>query len=263
MLSSRIKKQFRQSMKSLSALGSSSSTGIRSSLMSPLTSVFLLNFVLGFAIVQFIYWGSKGFNMPIILFILVGFISAFFSKNMLIILLIALAFANLFHFGTMASDTYGGPRINNWFGRREGMSTNEDDESGNDSKETEDESDDGKSKPLEGKKGKKGEMGPAASATSTKGAAGSKKTTGPTAAAAAKKGPASASSGGKKSSSLLDSIDIDDPEKFMRDMEEMQPAMERAEKFMQIAQPFMSAAEPFLSTVQSFRGSSPAPASSK
>jgi hypothetical protein len=259
MLSSRIKKQFRQSMKSLS-LGSGSS------IMSPLTSVFLLNFVLGFAIVQFIYWGSKGFNMPIILVVLVGFISAFFTKNMLIILLIALAFANLFHFGTMSSDPYGGPRINGWFGRREGMSANEDDESsGNDdSKENDEEvneSNDEKSKSL---KGKKGQTGPAsASTTSTKGGAGSKKLTGP--AASVKKGPApaSASSGEKKSSSLFDSIDIDDPEKFMRDMEEMQPAMERAEKFMQIAQPFMSAAEPFLSTVQSFRGSSPAPASSK
>lgn len=64
-----------------------------------LNSVFLLYVVLFASIIDLLYMVSIGVHSNIIIFFMVAYVTSVFSKNMTVILIIALAITNIYHLG--------------------------------------------------------------------------------------------------------------------------------------------------------------------
>jgi len=64
-----------------------------------LNSVFLLYVVLFASIIDLLYMVSIGVHSNIIIFFMVAYVTSMFSKNMTVILIIALAITNIYHLG--------------------------------------------------------------------------------------------------------------------------------------------------------------------
>jgi hypothetical protein len=69
---------------------------------------FVLYFIFGISIYQLFILSAKEDYYPVIIFILISFVTSFFSRNMLVILTIALAIMNILKYGTHATmEGYG------------------------------------------------------------------------------------------------------------------------------------------------------------
>ena len=64
-----------------------------------LSNKYFLWVVLAFALLNLLYMAIGGDYMSIIAFVLVGFLTSFFSKNMVVILLVAIVVGNVVRFG--------------------------------------------------------------------------------------------------------------------------------------------------------------------
>jgi len=65
-----------------------------------LNNVFLLYVVLFASITDLLFMVANGAHINVILFIVVAYITYLFSKNMLVILIVALAITNIYHLGS-------------------------------------------------------------------------------------------------------------------------------------------------------------------
>ena len=92
-----------------------------------LNSRFLLYFIFFLAIVDLLFFSVAGEFGFIAVFILIGYLTSFFSKNMMVILTVAMVFTNIIRFGRDV--------------RVEGMTTEEEDELNEEFKEEFDDSD--------------------------------------------------------------------------------------------------------------------------
>ena len=68
---------------------------------------FVLYFVLAIALGDLLYLSVAGNFMFVAIFILIGFLASFFSKNMVVILVIAMAATSIIQFGSAASFSEG------------------------------------------------------------------------------------------------------------------------------------------------------------
>ena len=73
-----------------------------------LNSVFVLYFILILALFNLFYLVSSANYMFASIFIITGFLTSFFSKNMIVILCIALTITNVLQFGKIASQSNEG-----------------------------------------------------------------------------------------------------------------------------------------------------------
>ena len=64
-----------------------------------LSNKYFLWAVLAFALLNLLYMAIGGDYMSIVAFVLVGFLTSFFSKNMVVILLVAIVVGNVVRFG--------------------------------------------------------------------------------------------------------------------------------------------------------------------
>lgn len=80
---------------------------ISSSSKQILHNPFVLYFVLAIALGDLLYLSVAGNFMFVAIFILIGFLASFFSKNMVVILVIAMAATSIIQFGSAASFSEG------------------------------------------------------------------------------------------------------------------------------------------------------------
>jgi hypothetical protein len=80
---------------------------ISSSSKQILHSPFVLYFVLAIALGDLLYLSVAGNFMFVAIFILIGFLASFFSKNMVVILVIAMAATSIIQFGVKGSINEG------------------------------------------------------------------------------------------------------------------------------------------------------------
>ena len=80
---------------------------ISSSSKQILHNPFVLYFVLAIALGDLLYLSVAGNFMFVAIFILIGFLASFFSKNMVVILVIAMAATSIIQFGVKGSINEG------------------------------------------------------------------------------------------------------------------------------------------------------------
>jgi hypothetical protein len=83
--------------KTLGSLGKKSLVSTPEKLI--LSNKYFLWLVLAFSLLNLLYMAVGGDYMSIVAFLLVGFLTSFFSKNMVVILLVAIVVGNVVRFG--------------------------------------------------------------------------------------------------------------------------------------------------------------------
>jgi hypothetical protein len=95
-----------------------------------LSNRYIMYFILVLAIANLLFLAVGGELMMVATFLMVGFITSFFSKNMIVIMTIAMAITNIVRFGT-------GQKMEGLENEEEGMEDEKDTEGMEDEKDTE------------------------------------------------------------------------------------------------------------------------------